>query len=89
MLAVSLLEKENLEKRRFIFGSAVYLEIDEQGRFVLPTNLKEYSEIADEGVFLGLGRWVELWGLEKWKKKKSDVENESSVIGEKLCITRQ
>ena len=74
---------------RFLLAGASEIELDSQGRFVIPTYLKEYSELDSEGVFLGLGRWVELWGSEKWSKKKSDVENESSVIGEKLCITRQ
>jgi len=74
---------------RFLLAGASEIELDSQGRFVVPNYLKEYSKLNLEGVFLGLGRWVELWGLEKWKKKKSDVENESSVIGEKLCITRQ
>ena len=74
---------------RFLLAGASEIELDSQGRFVVPNYLKEYSKLNLEGVFLGLGRWVELWGLEKWKKKKSDVENESSAIGEKLCITRQ
>lgn len=74
---------------RFLLASASEIELDSQGRFVVPTYLKEYSELDSEGVFLGLGRWVELWGQEKWSKKKSDVEKTSSVIGEKLCITRQ
>src|SRR3989338_3713185 len=74
---------------RFLLAGASEIELDSQGRFVIPTYLKEYSELDSEGVFLGLGRWVELWGSEKWRKKKSDVDNESSVIGEKLCITRQ
>ncbi len=74
---------------RFLLASASEIELDSQGRFVVPTYLKEYSELDSEGVFLGLGRWVELWGQEKWSKKKTDVEKTSSVIGEKLCITRQ
>lgn len=74
---------------RFLLASASEIELDSQGRFVVPTYLKEYSKLNSEGVFLGLGRWVELWGLEIWIKKRSDVEKTSSVIGEKLCITRQ
>ena len=74
---------------RFLLASASEIELDSQGRFVIPSYLKEYSELDSEGVFLGLGRWVELWGQEKWSKKKTDVEKTSSVIGEKLCITRQ
>ena len=57
---------------RFLLAGASEIELDSQGRFVVPNYLKEYSKLNLEGVFLGLGRWVELWGLEKWKKKKSD-----------------
>ena len=34
LMGVSLLDKENIEKRRGLFSSAGYLEIDEQGRFL-------------------------------------------------------
>jgi len=70
---------------RFLFASAIEIELDAQGRFVVPSYLKEYSQLNQEGVFLGLGRWVELWGIETWSKKRSQVESESSVIGEKLA----
>ncbi|PIR42307.1 hypothetical protein CO058_00985 [candidate division WWE3 bacterium CG_4_9_14_0_2_um_filter_35_11] len=69
---------------RFLLASATEIELDSQGRFVVPTYLKEYSELKLEGIFLGLGRWVELWGSEKWNKKRMEVEGESSAIGEKL-----
>ena len=69
---------------RFLLASATEIELDSQGRFVVPHYLKEYSELNEEGVFLGLGRWVELWGSEKWHKKRIEVEGESSAIGDKL-----
>ncbi len=70
---------------RFLLGSATEIELDNQGRFVIPSYLIEYSKIKDKAVFLGLGRWVELWAKDKWDKKITDIEKNSSVIGEKLA----
>ena len=69
---------------RFLFGSASEVELDSQGRFVVPAYLSEYSGLDSEGIFLGLGRWVELWSERKWNEKKKDVEDNSSAVGEKL-----
>ena len=35
--------KEVRELQRFLFGSAVEIELDEKGRFILPEHLKYYS----------------------------------------------
>lgn len=69
---------------RFLFASASEIELDSQGRFVIPAYLKEYSSLLEDGVFLGLGRWVELWDESKWDEKRKDIEDTSSIIGEKL-----
>lgn len=69
---------------RFLLGSAYEIELDDQGRFVLPANLKVYSEIDEDGVFLGLGRWVELWSVKKWDERKKFIDDYSGEIGEKL-----
>jgi len=68
LLAVSLLEKENLEKRRFVFASAVYLEIDNQGRFVIPRNLLSYAGLSGKATIIGVGDHFEIWNLERWEK---------------------
>jgi len=75
LLSVSLLEKDNLEKRRFLFASAVYLEIDEQGRFVIPRNLLSYAEINDKALIAGVGDHFEIWRPEKWDRYLKDIKN--------------
>ena len=66
ILNVSLLEKEELDKRRFIFSSAVYVEVDAQGRFVIPRNLLEYANLEQKAVVIGVGDHFEIWNPEKW-----------------------
>lgn len=68
ILNVSLLDNENIEKRRFVFSSAVYLEIDNQGRFVIPKNMLEYAQIEKKAVIIGVGDHFEIWGIDRWKE---------------------
>src|SRR3989344_5502519 len=69
---------------RFLLGSAAEVELDDQGIFVLPANLTTYSKITEEVVFLGLGRWVEVWSLDTWNERKKYIDDHSGEIGEKL-----
>ena len=75
LLNPSLLQPTDMENRRSIFSSLVYLEIDEQGRFVIPKNLLEYSQLKAKAVIIGVGDHFEIWDLGKWdsyiKKVKS------------------
>lgn len=64
-----LSEKNVREEARFLLSGAEEIELDEQGRFVLPFHLKKYGEIKDEVYFVGLMRWVEIWNKTKWESK--------------------
>ena len=68
LLHVSLLERENIEKKRFLFSSAIYIEIDDQGRFVIPKNLLHYAELLKKVLMVGVGDHFELWQESKWSE---------------------
>lgn len=68
LLSVSLLERENLEKRRLLFSSAVYLEIDDQGRFVIPKNLLQFASLHEKVVIAGIGDHFEIWDESSWRE---------------------
>jgi len=75
LLDVSLLEKEQIEKRRFLFSSTMYLEIDDQGRFVLPRTLLAYANLSEKVIIVGIGDHFEIWNPEKWSKYLKDIKN--------------
>jgi len=75
LLGVSLLEKEQIEKRRFLFSSAVYLEIDDQGRFVIPRTLLTYANLSEKVIIVGVGDHFEIWNSEKWNNYLKEVRN--------------
>ncbi len=75
LLDVSLLERENLEKRRFLFSSAVYLDIDDQGRFVMPRNLMIHAGFKNKVLIIGVGDHFEIWKQEKWEKYNKEFKS--------------
>ena len=75
LLNPSLLQPTDMENRRSIFSSLVYLEIDEQGRFVVPKNLLEYSQLKEKSVIIGVGDHFEIWEAEKWKKYSQTIRS--------------
>jgi len=63
-----IITKEQLIKQRFIFSSLVYIEIDRQGRFVIPKNLINYANLEEKIVIIGAGDHFEIWKPENWEK---------------------
>lgn len=57
----SLLLPDVREMDRFIFGGTYNIELDAEGRFVLPLFLKEHAKINRDVIFIG-GMWyIQLW----------------------------
>lgn len=57
---------EQLAKQRFIFSSMTYVEIDQQGRFVIPKNLSQFAQITNQAMIIGVGDRFEVWEPKKW-----------------------
>lgn len=68
LVEVSPLEQDTLGKRRFLFASATHIEIDEQGRFVIPKNLLQYAQLTGEITIIGVGDHFEIWHTDKWQE---------------------
>lgn len=78
------IQSEARETQRFILGGATFVELDDKGRFIIPSYLREFAEIKDEVIFLGLSRYVELWDKSKWEKYSKNLENNIDSIAKRL-----
>ncbi|MDD3225879.1 MAG: division/cell wall cluster transcriptional repressor MraZ [Clostridium sp.] len=60
---------------RFFFSGANEINIDKQGRALIPQNLIEYASIKKEIVSIGVSTRIEIWSDEKWKEyNESDID---------------
>jgi len=66
MLAVPVTDYEAQKAVRVFFSSASTLEEDNQGRTLLPKNLREFAQIKKDIVFIGVGNRAELWAKERY-----------------------
>lgn len=69
---------------RLMLAGAMDLEMDKQGRVILPDYLRDFAGIKKKVVVAGLYNRLEIWDEEKWKKYKNDTERTSTDIAETL-----
>jgi MraZ protein len=69
---------------RLMLAGAMDVEIDGQGRVVLPEYLRQYARIGKEVVVAGLYDRLEIWDRPTWEKYKAETEKNSNDIAEKL-----
>ena len=56
--------------RRMTFGGAFDLDLDRQGRVLLPQPLRRYASLREEVVLLGAGNYLELWDRQRWEEEE-------------------
>ncbi|MDI6710566.1 MAG: division/cell wall cluster transcriptional repressor MraZ [Bacillota bacterium] len=69
---------------RLFFSGAAELEIDKQGRILLPAHLREYAGLEKDVVVLGVSSRVEIWDREEWTRYSSAAGGSYEEIAEKI-----
>lgn len=69
---------------RLMLAGAMDLEMDKQGRVMLPDYLRGFAGIKKKVVLAGLYNRLEIWDEEKWNKYKTGTEKTSTDIAERL-----
>jgi len=72
------------DTNRFLLGEASEVLLDEQGRCVLPSYLRQYAKIGEEVIFLGLNKYVEIWDKGVWENYQKALHENIGKIAEKL-----
>ncbi|MCL5746752.1 MAG: division/cell wall cluster transcriptional repressor MraZ [Patescibacteria group bacterium] len=78
------IQSEARETRRFLLGGASSIELDDKGRFIIPSYLREFGKIEEEIIFLGLYKHVELWDKKRWEEYSKNLEKNIDKISQKL-----
>lgn len=71
---------------RFFLSGAIECEIDKQGRFLIASNLREYSNLEEDSVIIGVGTRIEIWNRDKWKQYNSDENISADEIAENMTM---
>ena len=68
---------------RFFLSGATECEIDKQGRFLIPTNLRISANLEKDAIIIGVGTRIEIWNKETWEK--CDEEISADEIAENMA----
>jgi MraZ protein len=79
LASVPISDIEAQKPMRIILSSASELEEDNQGRVMLPKNLREYAQITKDIVFIGTGYRAEIWAKENYDKYMLNADFDTAL----------
>lgn len=69
---------------RLMLAGAMDVQVDRQGRIVLPDYLRSYAKLKKKAVIAGLYNRLEIWDADIWADYKMHTEDEGGDIAEQL-----
>lgn len=82
---LSLGSDEARNLRRILFSQAADLEVDRQGRVLLPPNLRNSAGLGEQVVIVGLNTHCEIWAREEWDRVLNGLNVNGTSIAEHLA----
>ncbi len=78
--------KEARQLQRYFMAGAANLEVDKQGRILIPSKLRESAGLEKEVVFVGVLSKIEIWAKDRWESNNSfdnmdDIAENMSSFG--------
>jgi len=69
--------------QRLLIGHATELELDSQGRILIPPLLRDYASLSKKVMLVGQGKKFELWSEDHWSRERSAwLEMEANSEGQ-------
>lgn len=72
-------KKDNRMFVRHFMAGACEVEVDKQGRILIPAKLREYAELIKDVTLIGAGEHIEIWNDEKWAELEEDEESMEDI----------
>ncbi len=70
---------------RLMLAGAMDVEVDKQGRVVLPEYLRNFAGLKKNAIIAGLYSRIEIWDETKWNEYKGQTEAQSNEIAERMA----
>ncbi|MDE6943705.1 MAG: division/cell wall cluster transcriptional repressor MraZ [Lachnospiraceae bacterium] len=65
--SLPLTNKEARQFARFFLAGAAEVEVDKQGRILVPNILREFAQISKDVVLIGVASRIEIWSRERFE----------------------
>jgi len=81
---MSFTREESRKFNRLYFSGACEVICDKQGRILIPVYLKEYADINQNVMIIGVSDRIEIWAKEKWNDFFNNNLGSFESLAEKL-----
>ena len=72
LIQLPSLNKQARLLQRLLMGYATELEMDGQGRILLPAKLREFAGLTKKTVLIGQGKKLEIWDEDTWDESQEE-----------------
>lgn len=85
--ALPTFNKAALRAQRLLIGYACTLELDGNGRVLVPPTLRDYANLEKKLMLVGLGKKFELWSEDSWFSSIADSDADEALPEEMLSLS--
>ena len=82
--ALSIADADARAFKRLVFGEAADVDLDAQGRILLPPELRRYAGIEREVVVVGVHGSIEVWSPARWEAVNAAVDENAPDFASRL-----
>ncbi len=82
--SVGLGNSESRNFNRFFLSNAFEVDIDTQGRIVVPDTLKTYAKLSGKLVLAGMYKHIEIWDEDAWNACLKESTTSANAVAEEL-----
>jgi MraZ protein len=79
------LAEQSRKMQRHFFSGAAELDLDKQGRLVIPAGLIAHAGLGREVTVAGVHDHLEIWDRAKWRQHLHEVEGSAEDVAERLA----
>lgn len=79
-----LTNKDARKFTRFFLAGAAEMEIDKQGRILIPSVLREFAALEKDVVLVGVGSRIEIWDKASWNESISIYDDDMEEVAENM-----
>ena len=83
---IPVTKAEGRKFNRLFFSGATEVAVDGLGRLLVPRTLKEFAQIKQDVVIVGVSTRMEIWAKEKWQAFYESSRQSFEEIAERVMV---
>lgn len=83
---IPLTKAEGRKFNRLFFSGATELAVDGLGRLLIPKTLKDFAQIKQDVVIVGVSTRMEIWAKEKWQQFYDSSRQSFEEVAERVML---